>query len=225
MRFLRSELLGLALLGSVLLLRPLCAQTDNPDTNDVWEDIELTEPVLAPGPGGFGIYGGPIFEYSTLKTTDLDPDLDHTLLLTGGSGYVIIANWLVGCAGAGVTLNNPNDRYDRFRLGYGGFITGYDRYLFKDLSGRVLMLVGGGDLEMVKKINIPNHEGEFLERFRKEDFFLTKGEVSIGYNVLPFTDIRAAASYWYPIGGENAEDLRGWTFGLRLMLGFRNNVF
>ena len=213
------------LLGSVLLLQPLAAQTGDSDTNDVWDDIEPTEPVLAPGPGGFGLYAGPIFEFSTLKTVDLDPELDQTLLLYGGSGYVILANWLIGGQWAGVTLDNPNERYDKFALDYGGFLTGYDRYVVENLSGRLALLVGGGDLEMVKKFAVPNQEGEFLERFRKEDFFLLKGEVSIGYKIFSVIDLRAAAGYWYPIGGEDAEDLRHWTVGLHLMLGFRNNVF
>ncbi|MCB0712571.1 MAG: hypothetical protein KDD67_09600 [Ignavibacteriae bacterium] len=196
------------------------------DSTDVWDDVEVTDPELAPGPGGLGVYGGPIFEYSTLKTTELDPDLDYTLFSAGGYGYVIIANWLIGGGGAGVTVDNPNERYDRFSMGYGGFMTGYDRYLIDGLSGRLSLLVGGGGIEMTKKHpNIPAQDDhEFLERFRKEDFFLLRGEASVGYKILPFLDVRAAAAYWFPIGGANVADLRQLTFGLHLMFGFRNNI-
>ena len=222
MRYLLFTVIGL-----FLLIQSAEAQPDNGDSSDVFNDIEVTEPEIAPGPGDFGIYGGPAFEYFTLKTVDLDPDLDYTLFGAGGYGYVILANWVIGGGGGGVTADNPNERYDRFTLGYGGFLTGYDRYLANKLSGRLSLLVGGGGLEMVKKLpGIPSQgDSEFLERFRKEEFFLLRGEASLGYKLLPFLDVRAAAAYWFPIGGENVSDLRQITFGLHLMFGFRNNSF
>ncbi len=223
MKSLLVGFVGLLLFGHVASAQ---SGDNGSDSADVWDSIDVTEPELAPGPGGFGVYGGPIFEYSTLKSTELDPDLDYTLFLSGGTGYIIIANWLIGGGGAGITADNPNERYDRFTMAYGGFLTGYDRYLVDKLSGRLSFMVGGGEIEMIKKHPLIPNQGdrEFLERFRQESFFLLRGEASLGYKILPFLDIRAAAAYWYPMGGENVADLRQLTFGLHLMFGFRNNI-
>lgn len=220
-----SSLLLRSLLLSLLLALPVAAAFGQDNPGDSVE-LAVTEPVFAPGPGSFGIFGGPTFELTSLKTTDLDPALDEVLLLKGGYGYVILSHWLIGGGGAGVTLEEPNSTYDRFGMHFGGFLTGYDRLLAGKLSGRISLLVGGGDIEMIKKRPdlSPLGDNEFLERYREEEFFLIHPEVSIGYAVLPFIDIRLAASYWYPIGSAGAEDLRQFNYGVHVMFGFRNNI-
>ncbi len=220
-----SSLLLRSLLLSLFLALPVAAAFGQDNPGDSVE-LAITEPVFAPGPGSFGIFGGPTFELTSLKTTDLDPELDEVLLLKGGYGYVILSHWLIGGGGAGVTLEKPNSTYDRFGMHFGGFLTGYDRLLAGKLSGRISLLVGGGDISMIKKRPdlSPLGNNEFLERYREEEFFLLHPEVSIGYAVLPFIDIRLAASYWYPIGSAGAEDLRQFNYGVHVMFGFRNNI-
>lgn len=207
-----------------LSLFPASGQDDQAGEDSV--EISITEPVFAPGPGSFGIFGGPTFALSSLKTTDLDPDLDDVLILKGGYGYVILSHWLIGGGGAGITLEQPNNIYDKFSMGFGGFLTGYDRLLVGKLSGRIAMLVGGGDLSMIKRRPDLSAlgENEFLERYREEEFFLLHPEVSVGYAILPFIDVRLAASYWYPIGSADVDDLRQFNYGLHVMIGFRNNI-
>lgn len=189
-------------------------------------EITITEPMFAPAPGSFGIFGGPTFELTSLKLSDLDPDIDDVLILKGGYGYVLLSHWLIGGGGAGVTLEEPNETYDKFSMGFGGFLTGYDQLLVGKLSGRLSLLIGGGDIAMIKKRPdlSPLGDNEFLERYREEDFFLLHPELSIGYAILPFIDVRVAASYWYPIGSADVDDLRQFNYGIHLMFGFRNNI-
>lgn len=198
------------------------AQGNDPDS----ANVTVVEAEYAPSSGGFGIFGGSSFELSTLKTTDLDSDLDQSLLLKSGYGYVIISKWLIGGGGGGVDLEDPNDSYHRFQMSYSGFLTGYDQLLAKDFSVRATLMVGGGELSMIK--NRPDlaslGENSFLERFREEDFFLLRPEFSVGYALFSNFDFRLSAGYWYPIGGQDADDLRQFTFGFHALLGFRNNI-
>lgn len=198
------------------------AQTNDPDS----VNITVVEAEYAPTPGGFGIFGGSLYEISTLKTTDLDADLDQSLTLKGGYGYVIISKWLVGGGGGGVDLEDPNDKYHRFQLSYGGFLTGFDQLLAENFSVRAALMVGGGELSMIKNRPdlAPLGENTFLERFREEDFFLLRPEFSIGYALFSNFDFRLSAGYWYPLGGKDVDDLRQFTFGFHALLGFRNNI-
>ncbi len=188
--------------------------------------VVVTEPSFAAEPGTFGIFGGYTFELSTLKTSELDPDIDKSLILTGGYGYVIISQWLIGGGGASVDMEEPNEQYERFTMGYSGLLTGYDKLLARNFSVRTTLLVGGGEVSMIKKRPDLTSFGDnpFLERFREEDFFLLRPEVSVGYTLFSFLDVRLSAGYWYPIGGNDAQDLRQFMFGLHFLSGFRNNI-
>lgn len=193
---------------------------------DDWEDVPVTTPDPAPAPGGFGLYGGPTFETFRLATASLDPDLDQDLILFGGYGFVVVSHIILGGGGAGTTLEQPNEAYDRFSYSFGGFLTGYDLLLSDNLSLRATLLVGSGEIEMVKTRNDLSGLGpnQFLERFRQEEFFLLRPAASIGYTLLGFIDLRADAARLLPIGGEDASELGEWTFGLHLYFGFRNSV-
>lgn len=214
------RLLPIAALVLSILALPLQAQDDD------FDDMDIDQPEHAPSAGGFGIFVGSSFSLTTLKPTDLDPDLDETLLYRGGLGYAILSHWLVGGGGASVDLQDPNSSYDRFQLGYGGFLTGYDQLLTDDLSIRGSLLVGSGELSMIK--NRPDldslSEHPFLEQYREENFFLVKPQVSVGYVLFSIFDLRLTGGYWLPFGAAEVEDLRQFTFGLDIMIGFRNNI-
>ena len=223
----------LAMLIGMLLMMvtvTLPAQTDDDDIveeDDGWDTVDVEDPDVAPDPGSFGVFGGPAFEFSMLKTADLDPALDETLFMSGGFGYAIVAHWILGGGGVGVTLENPNDAYDRFSFGYGGFLTGYDLEFNERLNARLALLVGGGGLSMIKKRTdlSPLGDNEFLERYREEEFFLIRSEASVGVKVIPFIELRLAGAYIHPLGGGDVADLRHFSAGLHLMFGFRNNIF
>ncbi len=191
-----------------------------------WEDIDVSESEPAPPAGGFGLGGGPTFEYFSLSTASLDPDLDQDLFLYGGYGFAVISHIIVGGGGAGTTLEQPNEAYDRFTFGFGGFLTGYDLLITENFSARATLLVGGGALEMVKTRSDLASPGsnQFLERYRDEEFFMLRPAFSLGYTILGFIDLRADAARLLPMGGENASDLGEWTYGLHVFFGFRNSI-
>lgn len=222
--------------GIILLLlalaTPLAAQTSGDggvDTTyvDDWDDVDLSQGETAQPPGSFGLYFGPTFEYLTLETASLDPDLDQNLFMWGGYGYAIISRFLVGGGGSSVTLEQPNEKYDRFTFGFAGFLTGYDHPITPNFSLRLSLLTGGGEIEMIKTRGdlAPLGDNEFLERFRAEEFFLLRPGFSIGYSPFTLLDIRAQATRLVPIGGANVVDLNSWSFGIGAMFGFRNNIF
>lgn len=193
---------------------------------DEWEDVAVSQSEPAPAAGGFGLGGGPTFEYFGLSTVSLDPDLDQDLFLYGGYGFAIISRIIVGGGGAGTTLEQPNEKYDRFSFGFGGFLTGYDLMITENFSARATLLVGSGGVEMVKTRSDLSALGsnQFLELYRDEQFFLLRPAVSLGYTLLGFVDLRADAARLLPMGGEAASDLGEWTFGLHVFFGFRNSI-
>ena len=223
----------LLLLSFLLPALPLSAQTSGGDAevdttySDDWDDVDLSQGETAEPPGSFGLYFGPTFEYLTLETASLDPDLDQSLFMWGGYGYVIVSRFLIGGGGSSVTLEQPNERYDRFSFGYNGFLTGYDHPFSPKFSARLSLLVGSGEIEMIKTRNDLDSLGnfEFLERFRAEEFFLVRPGFSIGYSLFGILDLRAQATRLIPIGGARVGDLESWSFGINAMFGFRNSIF
>ncbi len=201
--------------------------TGESDSTEDWESVEISEGEQADPPGGFGLYFGPTYELFTLKTTSLDPELDQDLFMIGGYGYALVADFVIGGGWTSITLEEPNEQYDRFSFGYAGVLTGYDYRITNKFSARITLLVGGGELEMIKTRNDLSGLGpnQFLERFRSEEFFLLQPGFSLGYAVLPFLDLRAQGARLLPIGGANVSDLGEWTVGLHAMFGFRNNIF
>ena len=194
--------------------------------DDDWEDVDVSQSEPAPAAGGFGLGGGPTFEYFRLSTASLDPDLDQDLFLYGGYGFAVISRIIIGGGGAGTTLRQPNEKYDRFSFGFGGFLTGYDLVITENFSARATLLVGSGEIEMVKTRSDLSALGsnQFLEVYRDEQFFLLRPAVSLGYTVLGFIDLRADAARLLPIGGGTASELGEWTFGLHVFFGFRNSI-
>jgi hypothetical protein len=173
---------------------------------------------------GAGFFVGPTFEVTTLTPAKLDPELDGELVLYGIQVYAIIKGWMVGGHWTSATLYDMSTNYDAFEFSYGGFITGYDVEVLDGLSFRLGTLVGGGDLNMIKKrpdlAGLASTPHEILERYRTESFFMLRPGASVGYSPLPFLDLRLAADYLYPIGGSRVHDLKHLTYGLHVMLGF-----
>jgi hypothetical protein len=189
-----------------------------------WDDGDIEMPSGESfGPGG-GIYGGPTFEVTTLDPRELDRALDGDIVLYGGRVFLIISGWIMGGEWVGATLYDLSPSYDEFSFSYGGFITGYDLDIYDGLSIRGDVLIGGGDLNMVKKRpdlrQLDTAGTEILERYRSEGFFALKPGISLGYAPLPFLDLRFAVSFLYPIGGSDVADLKSTVYGLHVMLGF-----
>lgn len=191
------------------------------DNGDMGGD--MGGPPEAFGPGG-GFYIGPTFEVTTLSPSKLDAQLDGELVLYGVQLYAIIKGWIVGGHWTSATLYDMSTNYDAFELSYGGFLTGYDLTIVDGLSVRLGTLIGGGDLNMIKKRPdlgaIDSTDNEILERYRTESFFMLRPGASVGYAPLPFLDLRFAVDYLYPIGGDEVHDLKELTYGLHVMLGF-----
>lgn len=233
----RTLLLALAALA--LLVYPAYAQDDDDDFDP--DSVYYTGPSGggggfggAPGIGGSGgVYGGPTFELSALEPSTLDPDLSGSMIIYGGQGMLILGNWVLGGGGYSADIFDMPSNYDEFVFSYGGFLFGYDRP-FGDFSLRGVVLIGGGELKMIKKapdLGDPLSNGaleeyqrrngvEVLERFREEDFFALRPTLSLGFAPLPFFDIRVAASYLMPLGGEDVDDLYTLSYGVQLMFGF-----
>ena len=218
---------GLFLLLLLLLSPPLAAQStgdvDSADVEEDWDDIDEEDPMLAPAVTGSSFLGGGTIELTSLKTTDLDPDLDQDLILVGGYGMATISNFIVGFGGTSASLDQPNEAYDRFTLTYGGLLTGYDALITDGTSLRLSLLVGGGELEMIKTRGdlAPLGRNAFLERFRSEGFYMVRPEFSIGQQFLSLFEIRASIARLHPLGGADIDDLRVWTYGLHLLVGIR----
>lgn len=191
--------------------------------DDEWDDVEVDEPAIAPAVTGSSFLGGATFELSSLKTTDLDPDLDQDLIFVGGYGMLTISNFIVGFGATSVSLDRPNEAYDRFTLTYGGFLTGYDALITGDLSARFSLMVGGGELEMIKTRGDLAGLGtnEFLERFRSEGFYMVRPSFSLGHSIFGLFEIRASIARLHPLGGPDVGDLRSWAYGIHLLAGFR----
>jgi hypothetical protein len=196
-------------------------------TYEEYEDFggggEMPTPPADFGPGG-GFYIGPTFEFTSLSPAGLDPQLDGDLVLYGVQLYAIIKGWMLGGHWTSATLYDMSTNYDQFEFSYGGFLTGYDVDVYGGLSFRLSTLIGGGDLNMIKKRPdlgaIDSTDNEILERYRTESFFVLRPGASIGFSPLNFLDLRLAVDYLYPIGGDDVHDLKKLTYGLHVMLGF-----
>jgi hypothetical protein len=192
------------------------------------DDYSYEESDVDVGPGSFvpgaGFFVGPTFEVTTLSPSKLDPALDGELVMFGVQVYAIIKGWMLGGHWTSATLYDMSTNYDQFDFSYGGFLTGYDLDIYGGLSFRVSALIGGGDLNMIKKrpdlMATDTTDNEILERYRTESFFMVRPGVSLGYSPLAFLDLRFAVDYLYPIGGQNVHDLKDLTYGLHVMFGF-----
>lgn len=190
-----------------------------------YDDFETSEMPTSPGDfgPGTGFFVGPTFEVTTLSPSKLDATLDGELVLYGVQLYAIIKGWVVGGHWTSATLYDMSTNYDAFEFSYGGFLTGYDVDVYGGLSFRLSALIGGGDLNMVKKrpdLQATDTTGnEILERYRTESYFMLRPGASVGYAPLPFLDLRFGVDYLYPIGGNEVHDLKELTYGLHIMLG------
>lgn len=185
-------------------------------------DVEISTGSDSFVPGG-GFYVGPTFEFTALSPSALDPALDGDLVLYGVQLYAIINGWMLGGHWTSATLYDMSTNYDAFEFSYGGFLTGYDLTLVGGLSFRLSGLIGGGDLNMIKKrpdLRATDTTGnEILERYRTESFFMLRPGASLGYSPLPFLDLRLGVDFLYPIGGDEVHDLKKATYGLHVMFG------
>lgn len=197
--------------------------TPTGDSNNFGNDVDLDLPNSKSfwsvrNGGNLGL----IAEFTALKPSSLDPTLGGDMVIFGGEGYVIFSGWIVGGVGVGAKLYDLDKRYDEFSFGYGGFMVGHEKMMFRELiSLQGTVMVGFGGLNMVKKrpdINDPTGN-EILERYRKEDFFCFRPAISLGYSPVPILEIRIGANYLLPIGGANVGDLRTLNYGIAVLLG------
>lgn len=172
----------------------------------------------------FGVYGGFTAEQSSLDLAALDPDLSGDLIFYGGEWSILYKSWVFGGASAGSTVYDLSQKYDRFDYGYGGFLVGYEtQVLSPAITLRLGTQMGEGELRMLKKRpDLRAAPGrEFLEEYRKNDFFYMRPSIGLGFSSLGFLMLRASVSYLYPIGGTNVNDLKQLSYGLHALIAVR----
>ena len=169
-----------------------------------------------------GLMAGATIQFSELRPKDLDPDLSGEFIFFGGEILGINNGLILGGGWSSVTLYDLTPKYDELTFSFGGFITGYDQqFLYQKFSIRPTVMIGGGEITMIKKrpdiVDSTGHE--ILERYRDEGYFLLRPGISLGFSPASYFDIRLTADYHYPIGGGNISDLRKLNYGLALMIG------
>jgi len=187
--------------------------------NDFDLDAPPPRTFLSVRNGGF--VGG-LCELSALKPDELDPTLSGNMVVFGGQGYVIFSGWLFGGIGTSAVLYDQPSKYDEFAFGYGGLLFGYDQQFADQLfSVQARSMIGLGGLKMIRKRpDLADSTGlEILERFREENFFALRPEMSLGFQPIGFMEFRLSAAYLVPVGGEHVSDLASFNYGLHIMLG------
>lgn len=206
------------------------AQTDSDDDYTGDEEYEEYNPYSF-GPkfsrpsSGVGLGFG--FSLTDLKPSSLDPDLGGDLVPTNIEAYAMIKGLLLGISWTSTDLYDPGDLYDEFSFGYTGFMAGYDHSLFYGkMTMRLSMLIGGGELVMIKKRPdissdpILNPGGrEVLEEVRNQEFFILRPAFGIGYSPIDFIQFRTEVGFMYPTSDDKVGDLREPIYSFQIVFG------
>ena len=208
----------------------ILAQTESDGEYPVDEEYEEYNmysfgPKFSRPSSGVGLGFG--FNFTDLKPSTLDPDLDGDFIPTTVDAYAMIKGLLLGVSWTSTTLYDPGDLYDEFSFGYTGFMAGYDHSLFYGkMTMRVSLMLGGGELVMIKKRPdissnpILNPTGrEILEEVRNQEFFILRPAFGIGYSPIDFIQFRGEVGFMYPTSDDKVGDLREPVYGFQIVFG------
>jgi hypothetical protein len=161
-----------------------------------------------------GGFGGPIFEYSTIKS-----DFGTA---GGGGGGIVINDFFLGGFGLGGNFAETvvdNDVFD-VNYGYGGLWFGYTYPSSNLVHGYVDMKLGWGGADLTEK-----GVGDNFEREDGDDFFVVIPQVGLELNIFQWFRINGTVGYRFSNGLDDIENLQDSDFegvigGLTLRFGW-----